>query len=254
MIFTFPASSADFNLFPHSRCSPRRHVNHTPPTLDDQPNSIEMSRLRSDAFWELHKSVAENGEGFVQRMRDYERTRSWQTLDRSRKGRKRAFNVQLNHSASSLFDTVLLNDNEDVQIVAGEDWPGSSDDHFQKHRQFCTDDSRCTAPFISTSLASPADGDSPMSTSTSLSCSSPSSPSSSPSLSLDGHASVTSIHPSPQSLSGQTTSVPSEKALSELSLALANGAGGINDYNHLQNLAGTDSEAVDAGGPGELWH
>jgi hypothetical protein len=196
-------------------------------------------------------------------MRDYERTRSRQTLDHTRKGRKRASNVQLSHSTSSHFDSDLSNDNEDVQIVAGKDWPVSSDDHFQQRGEFCSDDSRYIAPLVSASLARPVDGEypvsiythSPISTSTtSPSCTSPSSLSSTQSLSLDGHTSVFSIPSSPPSFSGQTASVPSEKALSELSLALANGAGSINDYNRLQNLAGIDSKAMDEGGSGELWH
>jgi hypothetical protein len=44
----------------------------------------------------------------------------------------------------------------------------------------------------------------------------------------------------------------SDKALADLSLALANGAGGINDYGYLENL--TTFQSMDDGQPGELWH
>ncbi|KAF7784435.1 hypothetical protein Agabi119p4_600 [Agaricus bisporus var. burnettii] len=262
MMFSFPTSSADFNLFPKSECSPRRRASYSQPGPDDRLSGMELTRLRSNAFWELHKSVAENGEGFVQRMRDYERARSRRTLGHTRKGQKRMSNVHLNHSTSSHFGSDIPNDNDDIQIVAGEDWPISLDDDFQQRSEFCSDDSRFAAPVISTPFAWSVDEDYPESTYSdplasastfSPSCTPPSSLSSAQSFTFDGHAPIFSVPPSPPSLNGQA-SVSSEKALSELSLAFASGAGSINDYDHLQNLTEVDSEAMDEGGPGELWH
>ena len=72
--FALPSSSADFNLFPKSNRSSRRRASYSPPRsetgLSNSLSQSELTRLRSSAFWELHQSITENGEGFVQRMRD----------------------------------------------------------------------------------------------------------------------------------------------------------------------------------------
>jgi len=49
-----------------------------------------------------------------------------------------------------------------------------------------------------------------------------------------------------------TPPLSSDKVISEITLALANGADAIRDYSHLQNL--TSFEHMGAGESGELWH
>lgn len=270
--FTFSTSPADFNMFSKSDRSSRRRASYSSPRSDSRlPNTLnhtELTRLRSSAFWELHRSVAENGEGFVQRMRDYEHVRSLQVSDPTRRGRKRVFDSQGTRNASYLLDSDASDDDDDIQIFAGEvsSSPGSRHPH-HSIRTFSLDvpdlrqseggyseSSRHTHPIIPSRPPSltynpggggfsiPGTSDSPSSPSMLLSSSSntPSSPSS-------------PIQPHPSaSFDEQAPSMPSEKALSDLSLALANGAGSINDYACLENL--TNFQQIDAGESGDLWH
>lgn len=213
-------------------------------------------------------------------MRDYEHTRSRQVSDPARRGWKRPFNPQTNWTAPYRHDSDVSDDDSDVQIFAGEGAGSPSSSRHTKRgvpldapcpnlRQgevLCSDASRCTPstqPHSSPSLTYlddmgfpiPVHIGSPVSVSTFSSAStSPSSLSSVQSLPLDvENCSILSLPSAPSSsFIRQTPSASSEKAVSDLSLAFANGAGSIHDYDCLQNLAGL--QHIDGGDPGELWH
>ncbi|KAI1797752.1 hypothetical protein LXA43DRAFT_981855 [Ganoderma leucocontextum] len=78
-----PCTSAAFQLFPQKQKS-RRHASGprparlslgTSPREGDRISSDEARRMRASALGELRRSVQENGEGLVHRMRDWERSR-----------------------------------------------------------------------------------------------------------------------------------------------------------------------------------
>ncbi|KAF9240908.1 hypothetical protein BU15DRAFT_73765 [Melanogaster broomeanus] len=78
----FPASSAGFLIFPdranegtQNPHSPSSFVSPVPDYASESCDS-DVARLRSEAFWELQRSVQMNGEGFVKRMRELEDSRS----------------------------------------------------------------------------------------------------------------------------------------------------------------------------------
>ncbi|KAI0824214.1 hypothetical protein BC628DRAFT_1519164 [Trametes gibbosa] len=76
-----PNTSAAFQFFPQKkarRLQPcRGRFPREPSPREAGPISPdEASRMRADALGELHRSVAENGEGLVRKMRDWESTRS----------------------------------------------------------------------------------------------------------------------------------------------------------------------------------
>lgn len=125
----FPASSADFLLFPsHPPCGANlptrnpRSPSSTVSFLHDDPcesSQSELVRLRSAAFLELQRSVQENGEGFVKRMREFEDSRSKSTQHSRARGierrrRKRyspsvpTTNITGKSSVSDVDDDVLI--------------------------------------------------------------------------------------------------------------------------------------------------
>src|ERR1700727_1437436 len=124
----FASTPAEFHLFP--KHTPRKretspYVDPTPPpSQPDRHAFSDLTQLRSDAFGELHKSVAENGEGLVRRMRDFENSRSRSELfskanearkrGRERRSLRNRFTTVLNHSSGPDED-----EDEDV-IFAGE--------------------------------------------------------------------------------------------------------------------------------------
>ncbi|KAF9532067.1 hypothetical protein CPB83DRAFT_848289 [Crepidotus variabilis] len=96
----FATTSTQFNIFPkqsHRSSSPcQSSFSNDPPPQSRSPGLLDdLASLRSAAFWELRQSVAESGEGLVQRMREYERSRSrhqahQRTRVLERSGRKRS--------------------------------------------------------------------------------------------------------------------------------------------------------------------
>ncbi|KAF8167963.1 hypothetical protein B0H34DRAFT_39792 [Crassisporium funariophilum] len=92
-------SPAEFNLLPGTGCSfakprcPKRPY-RSEQSNGQQDNLADLTQLRSSAFWELRRSIAENGEGLVHRMREYEHSLSryqinLKTKDSEKRGRKR---------------------------------------------------------------------------------------------------------------------------------------------------------------------
>jgi len=269
----FPSSSAEFNLFPKSR----RRADYSSPRL----NHNELTRLRSKAFWELHRSIAENGEGFVRRMRDYERIRSRQISDPSGRSRKRVCSSNTTRSSSYMPDSDVSDDDE-VQIFAGElsnptsqprqpgSWVTSLDGHSPNlwPTENCHPSRSGYIPPILSSpspptphragkgrsvpaSSNPVSPPSPIPSSSTISLASPHTPLRH--LDVDD-SSMLSPSPSPQPSPsfGRACFMSPEKIMSDLSLALANGAGSINDYSCIENVP--TSQQIDGGDPGELWH
>ncbi|KAG6832465.1 hypothetical protein H0H92_001511 [Tricholoma furcatifolium] len=202
---------------------------------DEHANLRNISRLRSNAFWELHRSVAENGEGLVRRMRDYEHSRSrtdvyLKAKEAQKRGRKRSSVINLArrvqhvrlHSDSDHGDDEEEDDEEDdeVQIFAGE-LPRLSlaGMHYPPKRSMSLDvkDTSGRGCQLATNRRYSRRGSSP------------------PFIHLEREelSPGTISSPTPIPSSGSRT----EKAIAALSLAMANGAGGITDYGSVLSVA-----------------
>lgn len=289
----FATTSAEFNLFPkhHSTesSSPSLHPQSDPASLStdnlELDSKIDLTRLRSDAFWELRRSVAESGEGLVRRMRDYESLRSRagvysKAKDSLRQSRKR-------HSLSTRPKRMMgagdgSDVEDDVQIFSGNEFdaggarkkralsvgmanshvpPSQFVDLHRNERRFLPATTFCSGPSAYTSDDEDSMelvNDSPLSMSGVAS--SPVAP----------YSFTTSTSSSVASLSSHSFGIPSseqhrhstiptspsssrsEKAIAALSLALANGAGGINDYEALRAVE--TAPIVEDTQVGELWH
>jgi hypothetical protein len=299
---SFPATSAEFKLFPkHTRTQsnsrqPNPQSDPPLPSIDDIDidTQAHLTRLRSDAFWELRRSVEENGEGLVRRMRDYESSRSRGAVyskakDSLRRGRKR-------HSISvrprRAIDTGDGSDEEDgAKSFVGETGSSEAGDYCtaRKKRAFSLGmaesgahssslvdlegSERCSSPgaaFFSAPSAYNSDdesmdlfNDSPLSMSGIAS--SPGAPALSHSFTNSTNSSFVSLPPpfygvssksSPPRHYSLTNTSPSssrsEKAIAALTLAMANGAGGLNDYSALRAME--IPPIIEDSQVGELWH
>ena len=280
----FATTPAEFNLTPRSQrfpvktVKPRRSDTHN---SVDQPmshreNLTELVRLHSSAFWELRRSIAENGEGFVRRMRVYEGSRSRQTIhlkvkEAEKRGRKRLSSEKRAAIRNS-------DDDEDIQICSGD-----SSSKIQKF-SFCegrgrslhamnVDNCQLDSPStwnmrsclscgqqcssnLQLKIFTPTQDTEPRFPSSIVSSSpssprflyEPSSPTSSPSC-------------GPLSLSTDDLPLPllsttsCHRVVAALNLALANGAGGLEDYSSLWEYQSQfQTEYYDHGDHGDLWH
>jgi hypothetical protein len=311
----FVANSAEFHLFSKTETERndrlRRSTYHVgssfiPSVESDANTKIELLRLRSDAFWELHRSVTENGEGLVQRMRDYEDSRSRSGVysavkEAQMRGRNRA---SLNMPSRKMLGIDGSDDDsdDDIQIFAGElpetQFFGSP--HNKKRTLSLgpmDEDSRngevtlssfagserCSSPAAtcdSSSSVYPSDDEDPdivdtPGSNSGQTFSSPPHTSPVPAMSFtpalshtrseSANSSLASLplppalpsssfsFTSPQSLRPMTLSASrSEKAIAALSLAMANGAGGLNDYEALRAIQAPP--VLDDCQVGEMWH
>lgn len=311
----FPASSAEFLLFPShplykgslSTRNPRSPSSAVSLLHGDTSESSqsELVRLRSAAFSELQRSVQENGEGFVKRMREFEDSRSKSAQHSRARGIERRRRKRYSPSVPTTWTTgksTVSDDDDDVLILSSAEplHPrqkrssslGAMDDSdFQLHSETnssgrlspisdifhplpfahytshvhhnITNQSTDLFPSFSTSF----DFTQPLHTNafkTTLSHSSSDSltsstdmflsssyiedanyPSSSPMLSraqTPNHLSADAMLPSASS---------AEKAIAAITLAMANGAGGLGDYEAVRalNVSSADESHV-----GELWH
>ncbi|KAJ4486307.1 hypothetical protein J3R30DRAFT_3697804 [Lentinula aciculospora] len=271
---TLPSSSAEFDLFPRKEQRQRHSMYNPTSTFDSSihnqsPSYSDLARIRSNAFWELRRSVAENGEGFVRRMRDYEQSRARsdafsKVKDAQKRGRKRSLllarrAVALRHDTDS--------EEDDIRIVSGH----LSEAFLSKETSSTTTRSsrslsldsmdedpidsmqreRCTSPYssyhISDSSSNPSSAY--MTNSAQLPDIIPSSPKSASSASS---SSISSQTPPPFSSSSYASASRSEKALAALSLAMANGAGSITeDYEAIRAMQ--PILAMDDAQVGEMW-
>lgn len=270
-----------------SRCRSDHFIDSRSMDLDID-DERDLSHLRSNAFWELHRSVAESGEGFVRRMRDYEHSRSrtdayHKAKEAHKRGRKRssiAASSQKPKQIHSSSDNDQEEEDDDVQIYAGElpriSLPGSPG---AQKRSMCLDikntdrreyrkpasATRIFSPSYAVHQSSPSEQpyndqcQPPCSTDSHINHSAPlrTLPSS---RTLPGHQELTHepldtplILPSVSPFSSPTTSTSrTEKAIAALSLAMANGAGGIADYDALLSVQAWPS--MDDCQVGEMWH
>lgn len=289
---SFASTPAEFRLFPKRVHDTQRPYDSTP-TLDSFSFGLSasmnydlatLSSLRSNAFGELHRTVAESGEGLIQRMRDYELSRSKSDIHSKVakhpiRGRKQSFRNVVSPETLSQSRQLIRDDDDDeeVQILLPQmSFPRSS-----RHKKravslgpsddilsLSTGSERCssTAPYprltyhsddelhlsgvrspsFACSLSSPHQL--PTSSTPALSHT----PSNSTNSSLVSLVLSPSIpHSQRQSPQPGITSTRTEKAIAALTLAMANGAGDLTDYQAL--LAIQTSPAVDSSQVGEMW-
>ncbi|KAH9946801.1 hypothetical protein B0H21DRAFT_383352 [Amylocystis lapponica] len=314
-----PCTSEAFELFP-DRTKDRRALRrsshrHEPMSIVDDERMVpdDLNRMRSDAFWELHRSVAESGEGLVQRMRDWETSRSGRAGSGRFHGgaryghRPRGRSTRYSHSTINDAEAVEIPgpDEDDVEIVSNNSTSGSSHFHIRSpsykkralslgmmdvdspgidmHPPYAEaeDSERCSSPIDAFSGPSVCSDDEELShvDSDGIPYSGPIfTPALSQALTSSANSSLISLPLSlplpspddtqqiplasgfilmPQSVpSGHvplvSTASRSEKAVAALTLAIANGAGGLNDYEALRTAEGVS--AFDECQVGEMWH
>lgn len=289
---TFATTSAEFHLFPdRERNNNRiRRASHNPSSQpdfspgQDLTSQADLTSLRAAAFWELHRSVADNGEGFVRRMRDYEHTRSRadaysKAKEAHRRGRKRSSLIVSARKSAAPVDGSDADDDDDVQIFSGEasgvfagkyshDQRASSLDSkgamFQRDgssRSMPSSSERCSSPAPSSIYAS--DDDTKFSVTDQFTNGGLHSQPFTPALSFTTSSNSSSISSLPRlppptlglfPTSPRSLTLPasrSEKALAALSLAMANGAGSIHDYDALRAVQPVS--AIEECQVGEMW-
>lgn len=274
----FATTPAEFNLATRSqRFSVKPRRSDTRNSIDqpksNRENLTDLIRLRSSAFLELRRSIAENGEGFVRRMRVYEGSRSRQAIhlkvkEAEKRGRKRSSSEK--RAALHKYD----DDDEEIQICSGD-----SSSKIQKfsfcggrgrslramdidncqldspstwHMRSCLSCGQECSPNLPLEIFPPTHDTEPHFPS-SIASSPPSSP-----RSLYEPSSPTSPPHGPLSLS--TDDLPSpllstsscHRVVAALSLGLANGAGSLEDYSSLWEYQSRfQTEYYDHG---DLWH
>ncbi|KAJ7655031.1 hypothetical protein DFH06DRAFT_1201392 [Mycena polygramma] len=260
----FAATSSDFHLFPNNKRTTdrkRRATHHAKSTHDSDRNAKtrteDLTRLRSDAFWQLQRSVEENGEGFVKSMRVYETRRSRTSVialkvkEAQRRGRRRSpARVPITDAADDSDD--------DVQIFAGEPANTSFANRGKQrafsvgvephHPSIFTRSDRCSSPGAtcdSHSSIYPSDDEG-------FQVPAQAPPALSDSLSDSANSSLVSLTlPPPFAPQPILASSRSEKAIAALTLAMANGAGGLDDYEALRSLHTFSPDNCQVG---EMWH
>ncbi|THH26591.1 hypothetical protein EUX98_g7597 [Antrodiella citrinella] len=286
----FPSTSAAFQFFPgHSHNSFSTSAHASDASLDASMTQLipraSVDQLRTDAFGELHRSVAESGEGLISRMRDWEVLSKSHHRRRSSSGqqqlpwtRKRSapgqsWSVDAEESTSTDDE---LDDDDDIQIISGElSSPVvlSAEGSPSKERAFSlsvmdVDHPPYMNPDNSDRSSSPIDMQFSSISETYSDDDGEDGGSSPPALT---HACTNSASSSLISLplpppyipreaqapsseyNGPSTVSRTEKAIAALSLALANGAGGLNDYEALR-MAEDKTSALDESLIGEMWH
>ncbi|KAN0100737.1 hypothetical protein V8E55_000721 [Tylopilus felleus] len=303
---TFPASSAEFPSHPLYR-GPSSAVCLLPGDACESSES-ELARLRSEAFSELKRSVQENGEGFVKRMREFENSRSKSVQHPRARGiekrRKKRYSPSIPTTRTTWKSTVS-EDDDDVLILSTSSGTepfhprqkrssslGAMDDSdFQLHGE--TGSSGRLSPIsgifhpwpfahhashvhsittnpqteLSTSFSTSFDFAHPLHTNafkSALSHSSSDSLASSADMFLsssyteDANYSSSSPMASPSQPPDHRLAGPvlppassAEKAIAAITLAMANGAGSLGDYEAVRalNVSSADESQV-----GELWH
>jgi len=236
----FPSTSTAFDLRPHnSRLSPSQP--HHKPT--SHPVSIDhsISALHAYAFWELQQSITEASEGFVQRMRDWESSRPQDSRQTHRLGtpfppythpRGREFSRA---SEATFEDDGLDSDNEDDVLILSDETSSVT---------------RASSPGVASPVnmrarsLSDMDLDSPQMTPTIP-------PELSHTVASSSTSSLLSLTPPPVM---PPPSSREEKAIAALTLALASGAAGLNDYSAVREALGFSAAHADgASEVGEMW-
>ncbi|KAJ7706400.1 hypothetical protein B0H17DRAFT_1037047 [Mycena rosella] len=276
----FAATPAEFHLFsknPRTTDRKRRATHHAESALDldFHPSGVPESRspsssmralsqLRSDAFSQLHRSVAENGEGFVKSMRVYETRRSRTTALKVKEAQRRGRRRSPAHSPAAVHmrDDSGEDGDDDVQIFAGEP-TNTSFTGRGKQRAFSVGvveekphhsavflrSDRCSSPGAtcdsSSSIYLSDDDVFAIRPTTQLS------PALSHTLSDSANSSLISLNLPPPFAPKAILPSRAEKAIAALSLAMANGAGGLEDYEALRRLHTFSPDNCEVG---EMWH
>jgi len=237
----FPSTSAAFDLRPrNSRLSPSQP--HRKPTSHPASTDQSISVLHAYAFWELQQSTAEASEGFVQRMRDWESSRPQGPRSTHRLSapspsyslpRGREFTRA--SETTSEDDDDLDSDNEDDVLILSDETSSVT---------------RASSPGAASPLNMRArslgdmDLDSPQMTPTIP-------PELSHTVASSSTSSLLSLTPPPVM---PPPSSREEKAIAALTLALASGAAGLNDYSAVREALGFSAAHADgASEVGEMW-
>lgn len=243
----FPSTSAAFDLRPRNSrpsYSPPRHRSDPYPVMPAQ----DISALHSSAFGELHQSILEASEGFVQRMRDWESSRPQCSRQDYR------FDLPFpSYVAPRGREPAPRKFSSSEATSGGEDLDSDNDDDDDDDVLILSDETPSEARAASPGAVSPSkkrarslgdmDLDSPQIT-----------PTIPPELS---HTVASSSTSSLLSLFPPTMLPPStreEKVIAALTLALANGAAGINDYSAVREALGASAALTEgASEVGEMW-
>ncbi|KAL1707116.1 hypothetical protein EV121DRAFT_200000 [Schizophyllum commune] len=257
-------SAADFQLGGSAAARSRTRTNGSA-TVDSECEMLsepDLSRLRSEAYSDLHRSVAESNERFVQRMRELEQLRTILPLNAPspvveprHRGHKRACHSSTRHT----FSADLSDDDDDVLVYSGEraDTFGGN----PRRKRMRASSPSGTSPQRSSGYSSPAapscdnssafpseDEDDDIEIDVGTACSTLpglSSAETMPGLSSTDvetesssslRSSASSIRSSPP---GECTPLPStrsEKALAALTLAMEHGIG-VADYAALRDIS-----------------
>lgn len=241
----FPSTSSAFDLRPRDSRPPplsqplRKPNSH--PAIADQ----NVSALHSYAFRELHQNITEASEGFVQRMRDWESSRPQAPRQAHRlsspfpsyipaRGREIAPRTSSPSEVNSEEDDLDSDGEDDVLILSDETSSAT------RASSLCA----ASSPRKRVRSLSEMDLDLPQTT-----------PTIPPELS---HTVASSSTSSLLSLSPPPTMPPpssrEEKVIAALTLALANGAAGLNDYSAVREALGASAPHADgAAEVGEMW-
>lgn len=193
----------------------------TPHHHPDPTFSHDLDQLRLDALTELQKSVVEKGEGFVDKMRDWETHREWETT--ARRELKRPWSAMAPRTSDP------TDDSDDVMILD----PASDEEVYfwespKKKRALSVD-------IVGSLDAVPSETTpSPLTDDDTESCSRDSI-SAVPSSDAPSYPNILPSYP--------------DKAVSELTLAFANGGCSINDYQAVPDAYNQGEESH----VGELW-
>jgi len=242
----FPSTSSAFDLRPRGSrpppSQPLRKPNPHPAIVDQN-----VSALHSYAFLELHQSITDASEGFVQRMRDWESSRPQPPRQAHRlsspfpsyipaRGREIAHRASSPSEVNSEDDDLDFDDEDDVLILSDET---SSETRASSASSLCA----ASSPKKRVRSLGDMDLDLPQTA--------PIPPELSHTVASSSTSSLLSLSPPPTMAS---ISSREEKVIAALTLALANGAAGLNDYSAVREALGVSAPHADgAAEVGEMW-
>jgi hypothetical protein len=240
----FPSTSAAFDLRPRNSrpsLSQSRHkqISHT--VVTDQ----NVSALHSSAFGELHQSITDASENFVRRMRDWESSRPQVSHP--------------NYRLSSPFPSYIPSRGRELSPRTSSTIQAASEDYDDLDSDNDDDVLILSDETSSVPRPSPLCGPGPpKKRARSLGDMDLDSPEMIPTIPPElSHTVASSSTSSLLSLAPPSVTPPSsreEKAIAALTLALANGAAGLNDYSAVREALGVSAApADDASEIGEMW-
>lgn len=240
----FLSTSSAFDLRPRDSrpplSQPLRKPNSHPAIVDQ-----DVSALHSYAFWELHQNITEASEGFVQRMRDWESSRPQAPRQAHRlsspfpsyisaRGRETAPRTSSPSEVNSEEDDLNSDGEDDVLILSDETSSAIRASSF----------GAAGSPRKRVRSLGEMDLDLPQTTPTIP-------PELSHTVASSSTSSLLSLSPLPTMPSPSSRE---EKVIAALTLALANGAAGLNDYSAVREALGVSAPHADgAAEVGEMW-